>query len=595
MSTDLQSQIEAVTYPDQPTAETPSKPTSGGKWVRRGLIALVGLGALGAAGAMTLGNLGGEEDRAVLTHEVQRGDLVVSIVEQGTLESSSNTEIKCRVKGGSTVLWVIESGTVVEEGDELVRLDQSTIEDNINQQKIVYETALANFATSQNDVAVAQINIREYEEGTFKSSLITAQKDVVISKSNLKSAKNTLEFSKKMFAKGYISALELETQTDAVTHAELELKEKETALEALEKFTKEKELQNLRSLLEVAKAQLGANEAALQLEKDRLERNRDQLENCIITAETSGMVIHPSQAEWKETPDIEEGASVREDQVLLIIPDLDKMQVKVGIHESKIDRLQVGMPARVQLQGEFVEGEISEIASITKGGGWWTGNLVKYDTVIELDRDEGLKPGMTVSVEVFLAKHKDVLTVPVAAVLELDGKHCCWVSGDSSPDRREVKVGDSNDTHIVVEEGLNEGDLVVLNPRDFVDEAEEASLTSIEERAAPDDVPEFESKKASKTDKPAGKKSGEDGKKPAGAATPKLTGATILGMADSNKDGVLTLDEMKDERSKNDFSTNDTNGDGKLDEKELDEVAKKIMEAMKSMQQNNKSADAAKK
>ena len=45
------------------------------------------------------------------------------------------------------------------------------------------------------------------------------------------------------------------------------------------------------------------------------------------------MVIYPSAAAHKTTPDITEGATVRKDQVLLLMPDLDKMQVKVGIHE----------------------------------------------------------------------------------------------------------------------------------------------------------------------------------------------------------------------------------------------------------------------
>ena len=52
--------------------------------------------------------------------------------------------------------------------------------------------------------------------------------------------------------------------------------------------------------------------------------------NCIIKSEAEGMVIFPSAAEWKETPDIEEGAVVREQQTLLMIPDVSKMQVKVG-------------------------------------------------------------------------------------------------------------------------------------------------------------------------------------------------------------------------------------------------------------------------
>ena len=76
------------------------------------------------------------DDGPKLTHTIRRGDLSVTVTENGMLESSNNEEIKCFVKGGSTVLWVIETGTIVKPGDELVRLDDSVIEENITQQQI---------------------------------------------------------------------------------------------------------------------------------------------------------------------------------------------------------------------------------------------------------------------------------------------------------------------------------------------------------------------------------------------------------------------------------------------------------------------------
>lgn len=565
MSIDLQT--EATPEPKRSPLHTPAgkntsaaPPTSGGwKW-------LVGLSLLGACALAAFNfapTLGGEDAQRILTHEVARGDLVVSVTEQGKLESSSNVEIKCRVKGGSTVLWVIEAGTEVQPGDELIRLDQSTIEDNISQQKITYENAVSAKATSESDVAVASIGIEEYLAGTFRSQQTTFKKDVVIAQSNLKSAKNALEHAEKMFRKGYNSKLDLEAQQDAVAHADLELQVKQTDLEALEKFTKAKEMETLKGLLKISEANLAANDAALELEAARLTRAQDQLENCVILAERPGLVIFPSAAAWKEQPDIEEGASVREDQVLLVMPDLESMQVQVGIHESKVDRLRVGMPARVQLQDGYVDGEVAEIASVTKGGGWWNGNIVSYDTVVKLEKNDELKPGMSVAVEVFLAKYTDILSVPVAAVLELDGEFFCWVdTGKDVPEKRTVKVGDSNDTFVLIEEGLSQGEQVVLNPRDFVEEAESASLESIQDRAAPDDVPDFDASKAEGRKKPEAKKAGG------------IAGAAIMKMADKNKDGALTEDEL-DEKGKKDFKKNDTNGDGKLDVKELDAAIKK--------------------
>lgn len=554
---------------------TPSASSRSNTWWIRILVGVVVLAALGAAAPMILSSVAPDGNVSMLTHTVKRSDLIVSVTEQGTLESSSNTEIKCRVKGGSTVLWVVETGTKVQPGDVLVRLDQSTIEDNISQQQIAYENAVSAKATSESDVAVARIGIKEYLEGTFRSQQTTFEKDVVIAESNLKSSQNALEHAEKMFRKGYTSKLDLEAQRDAVKHAELELRVKKTDLEALETFTKAKELETLNGLLKIAEASLAANEAALDLERGRLERARNQLVNCVIKAEKSGMVIYPLAAAWKEQPDIEEGAQVREDQVLLMMPDLEAMQVKVGIHESKVDRLEIGMPCRIQLQDGFADGHISEIASVSKGGGWWNGNMVKYDTIVSLKGGDSLKPGMSVSVEVFLARHTDVLTVPVASVLELNGAFYCWLDrGGPTPEKRQVTVGDSNDTHVIIREGVKEGDQIVLNPRDFIDEARADSLKAIEESAKPDDVPVVETSQTKKPagdakQKPGGKK-GAAGKKEAAGSF----GAKLVRQLDKNKDGGVSKDELPDQKSKQDFEKNDTNSDGKLDAAEIDQALK---------------------
>ena len=63
---------------------------------------------------------------------------------------------------------------------------------------------------------------------------------------------------------------------------------------------------------------------------------------------------------------------------------------------------------------------MESIASVTSPAGWWTGNQVKYDTIIQLPSEEGLRPGMSAEVEIIIARHENVLTIPVAAVLETE-------------------------------------------------------------------------------------------------------------------------------------------------------------------------------
>jgi hypothetical protein len=107
---------------------------------------------------------------------------------------------------------------------------------------------------------------------------------------------------------------------------------------------------------------------------------------------------------------------------------------------------------------------------------------VKYDTVIELPQEAGLKPGMSAEIDVILAKHENVLTIPVAAVVETEEGDFCWVNTPSGPQRRILQLGDSNDVFIEVIAGLKEGEEVVLNPTALINEAEEEARNTLTQR-----------------------------------------------------------------------------------------------------------------
>lgn len=441
------------------------------------MLSLVGLACSAVLGFMAWGPTSSKDARTLrLTHVVKRGNLLVQVTENGTVESSNNKEIKCMVKGGSTVLWVIETGTMVKPGDELVRLDQSQIEDKILQQKIVYENALASKITAESDVAVAETSITEYLEGTYQESRNTIEKAIFEAEQTLRKAELSMQSALRLTARGVVKDLQLEGERFAVESARKDLELERTRLEALEKYTKTKKLQELQSTLRAAQAKLESCQASLELEKTRLDREKEQLENCIIRADTQGMVIFPSMAAWKDTPDITEGAVVREQQTLLMIPDVSQMQVKVGVHESKVDRLKLGMKAKVQLQELNLQGEVSEIAEVTRPAGWWTGNLVKYDTWVKLDPHPGLKPGMSAVVDVVLAEHNDVLTVPVAAIVEANQGFTCWVKVGERVEKRPLRIGDTNDQFTIVLDGIQEGEEVLLNPLAVVEEAQEMAM-----------------------------------------------------------------------------------------------------------------------
>ena len=426
----------------------------------------------------------GVNNDPVLTHTIARGTLTVSVTEQGTLESSNNTEIKCKVRGFSTVTYVVPAGTVVEQGQELVRLDTKVIEEQHSLTKTNTFIAQATLAQTEANVEKAKIAIDAYEKGRFRSQLQALEKELAAHKRNLRTARKMHERSEALFRQGYVTELEVEGNAFTVTQAELELKVKETEIKVLKEFTRKMQLETLNGNKTASESKLAADQAGLAMEIKRRDRAAQELKDCVIRAEQSGLVIYPSAASWKTTPDITEGATVRKDQVLLLMPDLTQMQVNLGIHESVIDRVRPGLKAIVTLPDRTLEASVSKVASVTRPAGWWTGNVVKYDTLIELPSEEGLKPGMSAEIEVVLAVHPDVLLIPVAAVVETEDGNYCWVqsrdeSNQAGPQKRLLELGDSNDVFIEVIAGLNEGEKVILNPTAMLKEAEEDALTTL--------------------------------------------------------------------------------------------------------------------
>ncbi len=455
---------------NQRISRRPAGSPRGRRW-KHVLLAIGGVGVIALAAVFLPATMSARETGPKLTHSIKRGDLVVSVTEQGTLESSNNTEIKCKVRGYNTVIWVLEGGSEVKAGDELVRLDTKSIEDAVSLQTTNTHTARATLARSVADVNKAEIAIPAYLEGTYQSQLKSLQRGVTIAERNLAVAQKMLAHSQRLFKLGYVTDLEVEGNAFTVTQAELELEVSKTRVEVLEKYTREMQMETLKGNLTANKFKVESDKAGLEMDAGRLKRALQELEDCVIRAERSGLVIYPSAAAWKETPDITKGATVRKDQVLLLMPDLTQMQVKVGIHESMVDHIKPGQAARVTLPDKTLVGSVASVASVTRPAGWWTGNVVKYDTIIELPPVEGLKPGMSAEIEIIMNRYEDVLTIPVAAVVATEEGDFCWVKTAEGLQRRPLQLGDTDDAFIVIQAGLKEGDAVVLNALALVDEA----------------------------------------------------------------------------------------------------------------------------
>ncbi len=270
--------------PGQPSSNEQDS-TRGRRW-RLGLLVLGVLAILATSAAFIPGTMATPETGPKLTHTITRDRLLVTVTEQGTLESSNNTEVKCKVRGFSTVTWVIPAGSVVEPGDELVRLDTKVIEEQVSLTRTNTHIATATLERTKANVARAEIAIDAYREGRFRSQLQRLEKELESQWRNLRTAEKMLEHSETLFKQGYVTELEVEGNAFTVTQAELELKVKETEIKVLNEYTRKMQLETLQGNLTASKSKLAADEAGLAMEIKRKKRAEEELAACVIKAET---------------------------------------------------------------------------------------------------------------------------------------------------------------------------------------------------------------------------------------------------------------------------------------------------------------------
>jgi HlyD family secretion protein len=431
-----------------------------------------------------------------LTYKASRSDMRINVSELGSLESSNNTKIVCRVRGQNTITSVVESGTYVKKGDTVLTLDTLYIDEQISERSKYAHWSKAGAQHWQSVMTRAKLSIPEYLEGRYVARQMEMEKDLAIAESRLRTSQNILAHTMMLQERGYVSALDVEQREFNVTTGKLSVENTKTRIDVYEKTSKAREVARLEGDLKIAKAQFGANDERADADASRRDRAVAERAYCTILAPKDGLVIHPRAASWKGAPDITEGGTVYKEQVLLLMPDLGKMQVKVGVHEAVVSEIEVGLPARIKLPNrEPIIAAVSQVADIARPASLGSGDVIKYDVIVELPPIPDLKPGMSAEIDILLAEYKDAILLPVAAVLELDNGFHCWVKAGKSVVKRSITLGESNDIFIVIKDGLNEGEDVILNPLAYIDEAEKEVLVSSgndpDQKDAPDaSVPE---------------------------------------------------------------------------------------------------------
>ena len=353
-----------------------------------------------------------------------------------------------------------------------------------------------------------QIDFAQYADfekladGEAKQRLRILLDELQVAQEEYLLAQDRIEGQRRLEARGFITPTELEAEELNLNKAANKQQEKETALRLYIQYTFPKEAEEFLSNYENAvmayqrqvkeniakeaqeRARFSSAERKFNLEKYKLADIELQIDAATIEAERPGLVVYggadqgSSRFRGSSSQEaIQEGATVRERQPILTIPDMREMAVRVDIHESAVQRVAVGQPAVVYIDAfpdARLTGEVIKVAVVAdSANSFMNPDLKVYPSQIRIHGvHDWLRPGMSAQVEILVASLADVVHVPVQAVSYSGDDQVVHVSRGGAVERRIVEVGDFSDSFIEIASGLEAGEeVLLLPPRQTLDRA----------------------------------------------------------------------------------------------------------------------------
>ncbi len=486
------------------------------------------------------------DQAAAESHQVERRSFSVTLNEKGELDAKNSTDVKVEVEGRSTIIWLIDEGSQVEEGDLIARIASNEIEDKISAEdiKVKNAKAAAEAADQQFEIMLdqnasdirkarlalknAEIEEKKYIEGDSVQTLKAKENALRTAKIRLEQAQDVLKDSKALNEKGHLSKLDYERDVlseieanDAVEAAQLDLRTyklytmpKELAQKTSDVDEARKDLERTIKKAEATemkdRAQTAAKHAEFALVQERLNKLREQQVKTELRAPAAGLVVYDTGPNRWNRREVAEGAEVFERQTVAKLPDPTQMIVKLRIHEAKTSMIAIGQSARVEVEGipdVVFNGTVTKIAPLADSQNTWLSpDMKEYATEIELETTtHELKPGVTARADILVREVSDVLTVPVQAVYSVGELRFVFVGrnqAEATP--QEISVGFANDTFVEVRGGLDEDDWVLL----AVDDSALAELPEPQQDNEAD-----EAKRSGSSKQPRKSKSNSPGKR----------------------------------------------------------------------------------
>jgi HlyD family secretion protein len=364
-----------------------------------------------------------EPEAVVATVRPERQSLRRAVEQPGQIEGFERTDVVAKISGYVKKLHV-DIGDRVTKDQVLADLWVPELEEELNLKEAAVGQAEAEVVQSERMLAAAEANLAK--AGALLQLAIAGQTRAEASFVRWQSELNRV---KTLVRTRAMDDQSLDTATDSYKSAETAVAECKASILSAEAARVESAAQRDKAAADVKVA-----ESKLRVAKADRCRTAAMLGYATVRSPYAGVVTR----RWVDTGAFLQPAASGIGQTVFQVIRTDPVRIFVDVPEAAADAVVTGMPARIRVQA-LAEQDV--VGHVTRTSWALDTQARTLHTQIDLPNGDGkLRPGMYATARL-VVEHRDLLTLPTAAVLTLDDQPFVMRVESGKALRTPVKVG----------------------------------------------------------------------------------------------------------------------------------------------------------
>lgn len=454
---------------------------------------------------------------AQLRAAVVQKELAIDVELAGVFEAEEKDEVRMEPKdyrGDLIITKILPEGSAVKKGELLIEFDEDSLtralEDARNEATDA-EVELKKAQSERDALVIEQTTALGHlrQEITFteedlaaarkKAEIEITKKEREIKRSQEALADAEVDFEQLL---QLYKERELHTATEniLIDREKRQIEERKRALEVstqeLEIFKqfehnrdvqkKQIEVEKKQAELKTAEVKNGANlaekDSAVTKAERKLKKAQRKVEELAgdqkslrVESPRDGILFYGQTGDempagivmfGQRNNEMRVGGRVRTHEVLMTVAAMEKLAIKMRALENDIQHMKEGLPISVvadAFPSLKIEGKLTKVDQVASRQGFLSevrefSVKGSYDGIFPQ-----LRAGMNCRVTVHADSVPEAIQVPIVAVFQDKGEHCCYVEGAAGgASKRKVKIGVSNGSQVQIVEGLKPDEKVLL-------------------------------------------------------------------------------------------------------------------------------------